>query len=307
MPQSYQPGVLVRHPLKPEWGLGKVLEVRGKTVTVHFKDDSEKDFRLIAIDRVPLKIVANQSDPVLDNLPPFLGDRFDVRSKKVSFTDAERRFKEIFPRGFLDPDYLGSGKTGKDEFGERNYKVAAHQRYVDQLGEGQAEELLGSGEVEELIERACRVVSKDINLLSPFEMMAFHDGLSGDRDAAERFFRACFAFIGAGSPNRERFQSLADAVTSLPVEEGKARVATWPVLTILPFLARPDCFMFLKPEPTKECAERLRFHLQYSPDLRWLTYSKLMAMSHELLERLQPLGARDFIDVQSFIWVIARY
>ena len=65
--------------------------------------------------------------------------------------------------------------------------------------------------------------------------------------------------------------------------------------------------MFLKPKVTNECADRLRFNLQYSANLRWLTYRKLVEMSDWLLERLRPLGARDYIDVQSFIWVIAKY
>jgi hypothetical protein len=38
-----------------------------------------------------------------------------------------------------------------------------------------------------------------------------------------------------------------------------------------------------------------------------LTYKKLMQMGGQLLERLRPLGAQDYIDVQSFIWVIAKY
>ena len=100
---------------------------------------------------------------------------------------------------------------------------------------------------------------------------------------------------------------MVDRLRSLPVEKGKARVATWPVLTILPYLARPDAFMFLKPDSTRKCAARLPFELQYSPDLRWITYKKLMTMSNFLLDRLNPLGARDYIDVQSFIWVVATY
>jgi len=307
MTEAYRKGSLVRHPTKAGWGLGKVLEVRGKVVTVHFKDDTEKEFRLISTDRAPLEIAAEQSDPILDNLPPFLGDRFDVKAKWVTLEDGIRRFRHIFAREFHDPDYLGSGKTGKDEAGERNYKWKAHQRYVEALGTGQGERLLADGGLDELIERACRVATHRMNLLSPFESMAFHDGLKGDPAAAARFFEALFAFVAAGARQAPLFESLADALLRLPVEPGKAKVATWPVLTILPFLAKPNCFMFLKPGPTQECAARMRFDLQYSADLRWLTYKKLMQMGDHLLEQLRPLGACDYIDVQSFIWVIAKY
>jgi hypothetical protein len=76
------------------------------------------------------------------------------------------------------------------------------------------------------------------------------------------------------------------------------------VLTVLPFLARPDLFMYLKPEPTVGCALRLRFDLHYDPSLQWVTYNQLMTLSNLLLEKLRPLGARDYIDVQSFLSLI---
>ena len=41
--------------------------------------------------------------------------------------------------------------------------------------------------------------------------------------------------------------------------------------------------------------------------LRWATYERLLEMGTHLLRELQPLGAKDFIDVQSFMWVIEKY
>jgi len=64
--------------------------------------------------------------------------------------------------------------------------------------------------------------------------------------------------------------------------------------------------MFLKPEVSKECADRLAFNLNYTPTLNWLTYQKLLEMSKLLMEHLRPLGAREMIDVQSFMWVIGQ-
>jgi hypothetical protein len=59
----------------------------------------------------------------------------------------------------------------------------------------------------------------------------------------------------------------------------------------------------LKPEVTKKAADRLLFDLLYSSKLSWTTYSRLLKMSQLLLDRLRPLGARDYIDVQSFIFL----
>lgn len=297
--ERYVPGMLVRHPSKDrKWGLGKVLEVADNKVTVHFKDD-DQDTRKIVTDKVPLEVCEGETDPALENLPPFRDGRFDVTSAKVTFSAGVDRFNEIFPRGFKDPDYAER---------ERDYKWDAHQRYQELLGEGKGEALLAGNEIDELVSRACAVVIHgQMNLVSHFEVMALKDGLSGDSSLARNFFGRLFDLIGRGGPEHEAMERLAHALLQLPVEPGKARVGTWPVLTILPFLASPDRFMFLKPEPTKACAERMRFELQYSADLRWITYSKLMVMSRDLLRRLKDRGAKDFIDVQSFMWVVAKY
>ena len=46
------------------------------------------------------------------------------------------------------------------------------------------------------------------------------------------------------------------------------------------------------------------FDLLYSTYPKWATYDQLLKLSDQLLERLRPLGARDLIDVQSFMWVV---
>lgn len=297
-------GTLVRHPKKPEWGLGKILVKTGNSVTVYFKKDST-DVRTLLLDMVDLEVAGNQSDEYLDRLPPFVDGAFASKQKKVTIEDGLKRFKDLFPLGFDDPAYLD---VGNDQAGgERGYKIRAHERWVETLGNGKGEKLLADGNLDELRHSTQSIVTGGhMNLLSPYEAMALRDGLLPSESAAESFFDALFKFVASG-PEPETFNNLAKAVSDLPVEEGRARVATWPVQTLLPYLADPTRFMFLKPEPTRACADRLRFDLLYDSALRWVTYERLIAMGELLLKELQPLGARDFIDVQSFMWVIQKY
>ena len=288
-------GVVVCHPKKPEWGLGKVLTIEGDVAKVHFKDDSGPDYRAIRTDIVSLIRADVQSDPVLDNLPPFVGDQFEVKAIRVTFGDGVERFNHFFPLGFRDSKYLS---------GERDYKWNAHERFSKTLGEGKAGTLLASGEIGELVDRVCRAA--DINLLSIYERSAIKEGLRADEGSARSYLSAVFAFIECG-PEQKSFTAIAQALCNLPIVEGRARAATWPVLTLFPYLADPTRFMFLKPEPTKECAARLRFDLKYDSSLEWETYARLMVLGEQLLERLHPLGARDFIDVQSFMWIVSKY
>lgn len=294
------PGVLVQH---PKFGLGKVVEVRPSNVLVHFRDDNQ-DVRRLSIDKSGLSVSQTESDPRLDSLPPFQDGKFGGRSKRIGLADAIDAFVRNFPGGFEDPAYIGSPIFRAEEPGERAFKWAAHESYEAALGNGLLEQLLAAGDLAEISQRILAVV-KPTKMLSPFEATALRDGLV-DEGPARRFFDAIVEFVAA-PPTEPRFERLASALENLPAKPGKARLATWPVLTILPFLARPDQFMFLKPEPTVAGAHRLRFDLQYEASLRWITYYRLMTLSDFLLEQLRPRGARDYIDVQSFLWVIEKY
>jgi hypothetical protein len=300
MTSIHQVGALVVNPLKPEWGPGKVLEQSGSQVTVYFRDCSERAIRTIETQIVELEPAPISSDPFLDNLPPYSGDQRTKFKKRVTLADGLEKFRHYFPKLFDDPIYLGL-----EGHCERGYKWVAHELYQDQLGAGRGCQLLQSGELGEVRERLLRVESH-LNLLSPYEKMALRDALNVD-DLAAPFYSALFDVIEADAVEREVFERLVQTVENLPVEAGKARVATWPVLTQFPFIARPDCHMFLKPEVTRACADRMLFDLNYKAKLNWLTYKQLLVLSDALFEVLSPLGARDYIDVQSFIWVIGAY
>ncbi|MFC1796931.1 hypothetical protein ACFL1V_07530 [Pseudomonadota bacterium] len=165
--------------------------------------------------------------------------------------------------------------------------------------------LLNEGGIEELSKRLF-IVEGLLNLLSPYEKMALSDALKNEQ-AAQAYFSALFDVCDQEKVDKETYQALIMAVENLPAEEGKARVSTWPVLTQFPYIARPDCHMLLKPEVTKACADRMVFDLQYTSTLNWGTYSQLLQLANRLFDELKPMGAKDYIDVQSYIWVIGAY
>ena len=287
------PGDLVEH---ATFGLGKVLDVQLTNVLVHFRDDNQ-DVRKLSIEKAPLTLPADQSDPLLDCLLPFNEGKFESRVKRVGLGDAIAAFCETYPKGFEDPAYVGA------DAGERADKWAAHELYESTLGNGLGEALLEAGEMAELAHLVEKIVVPT-KMLGKFEAIALRDGLK-DEAAAQPFFEALFALVAA-PPDATRFAALAAALEKLPSKTGKSRVTTWPVLTILPSLARPDRFVFLKPDPSVAGAQRLRFDLEYDAELRWVTYRNLLALADSLLEKLRPLGARDYLDVLSFLWIIEK-
>ena len=98
-----------------------------------------------------------------------------------------------------------------------------------------------------------------VNLLSPYENDAFYDAMR-ERQAVLSYFSGLLKVLDANVADRPTFEGFFEVVTSLPADRG--RVATWPVATVFPYLARPDRFMFLKPEVTKSAAESLGFDLK---------------------------------------------
>ena len=56
MHDDYRPGMLVRHPQQPDWGLGQVQSAIGARVTVNFENAGKL---LINTDEVTLEILDN--------------------------------------------------------------------------------------------------------------------------------------------------------------------------------------------------------------------------------------------------------
>jgi hypothetical protein len=294
----YKVGMIVTHPNKPEWGPGKIQALNGNSLIVYFRDFLEKKpgdaQKTLSTDYVKLNIASVQNDPWLDNLPPYKQGQTQPPKIRLTMKQGIEAFLAKFPAGFSDQGYFKE---------ERQYKWDAHQHYVELLGDGQYEKLLSSDTLNELVKRILSVESK-VNLLNKYEKVAFRDALK-DKNASGTYLGALQNVLLEG-PKEDVFTPYFESVNDLPAEVGKSRVATWPVATVLPYLARPDVFMFLKPEVTKDCAERLKFNLNYDSKPNWLTYSKLMIMCDLLMQHLKPLGARDMIDLQSFIWCIGR-
>lgn len=288
-------GQLVRH---PKYGLGKVVKIDGMTVHVFFRDFDRPYALKFKTGSAPLIEAPEAADPWLDNLPPF--DEKDgmlcLSEKRITQAQAVAKFQRLFPQGFDDPDYLGNA-----EIGERNYKLTKHEEFVKTLGNGEGRRLLAAGDLRELIRRTRRVTST--NLTSIPEKAAFGDALI-ESEETRRYFDALFSMLEA-EPNEASVTSYFNALQNLPQKQG--RVDTWPIATLLPFLADPARHMFLKPTITQEAEARLGFYLCYKPHPNWLTYKKLLELADLLLEQLRPLGARDYLDVQSFMWIASKY
>lgn len=292
MNSEVRQGVIVRH---ARFGLGKVISLDADSVWIYFKDvegEPKDAIKHLKVSHAGLTVAENQTDPVWDNLPPMVVGGVVTPPRHVRLTEAQSL--DVFVRtlrSFEDSEYRRR---------ERDYKWEAHKAVRDQLLSEQGRNLLqadGDGQLADVLKRLFQCT----NLLATQELMRLSDAFRVPT-AAERFGCASVAFIDR--PDAETFGELVSVVGGL--DDGKGgRILTWPVVTYLPFFADPSQHMFLKPQMTKRVADAFLFDLQYDATPSWSTYQRLVGMSEMLLNRLRPLGAKDYIDVHSFIWVIA--
>jgi hypothetical protein len=282
-------GLVIRHRQKPEWGLGKVLELDLTKAWIYFKDikGTPKDAVRVISGAEHLERAGLQTDADLDNLPPLvhLGKIIAPAAFRLTQQQAIDVFVKRY-RSFEDGEYLEH---------ERNYKWNAHQQIKRQLPS------LASASADDAADSLKEWIHLT-NLLATQEIMALNDAFK-EPGAALRYGQAVAAFVSA--PAEPEFTRLSAATEGLPMRPGRARVFSWPTVTLLPYLADPSAAMFLKPSLTQRMARSCFFDLLYDSRPSWTTYTRLMMLSRHLLSVLMPLGAKDFIDVQSFMWVVA--
>jgi hypothetical protein len=294
-PSDVAVGQLVRHRTQLAWGLGKVVHMTHDQVFVYFKDITGTPKEAVKQFKRHMQVLAVaevQRDAVLDHLPPMVQDGVlkIPTSRRTTAGQAVSAFIQAY-RDFDDPEYLKE---------ERNYKWAAHDLCCERLLGPEGRRLLADGDAE-AASTILRKIVQATNLLATSEIISFTGGLK-EPDAALQMARRAVEFID--QDGAEAFAALVDAIEDLPMPPEGKKVLTWPVATLIPFLAKPDTHMFLKPMQTRKTADAYIFDLLYTPRPNWSTYERLRQLSRTILEDIRPLGARDMIDVQSFMWVV---
>lgn len=275
----------VKHPNKPEWGLGKVLEDSMEDkVRVFFKAAGEKT---LSLKYVALTLVTGEEakDRSLDSSQRVMPKR---RRESKSLEQLKDKFLSQFPEGF-------SGKRYAEI--ERDYKVEACDLMREVLNAQRFDELLASSDYAEICRRALQVANKT-NLIYPTEKIKLKSGLNSP-ERQRRFAESLHRLLRGEGSAEERFNQFADCLWEI-------EAAKWPIATYFLFIAQPESQMFLKPIVTQDAAAVCGFELNYRVEPNWLTYKCLLEFSHDLMGKLADLKPKDMIDIQSFLWCIAQ-
>jgi hypothetical protein len=286
-------GILVEHPV---WQRGKVIEVNPPYAIVHFPtlDSSPQGpQRKLRDDAPQLTKSSVQKDPALDAIETGPGKPRKASKRKVK--DIQHPIDETLT--WFQQNYPGKFEDEKFLTADVNTKRAAHDVFNANFGDGRAAAMIEQGKHAE-IAAALDGIYRSTNILSPFEVKAVHKAFVKGDESATKVLSTTLAFVKG--PGLGTFRTMAEAVGQLPADGGK--VFTWPIVTLLPFFADPKRFVSLKPTNTELMAARMAFDLKYDSTPNWETYDHTLRMAQQLLGKLAPLGAKDMIDVQAFMW-----
>jgi len=203
----------------------------------------------------------------------------------------KKRFLRFFPKGFRDQRY---------QEWEHDYKWYAHELWNETLNERNFKILLRKRDYDEVAKVALQVESKTTFLFS-FEKMALRDALRTG-DGAAKFAHGIFDLLYDKAPLKERFIQWVVTVSELPRK--KSRVASWPVITLFPYLAQPDKYMIMKPTAMKFAAAELGYDLEYTSTPSWNTYQDLVRLADQVGDAIKDLKPENYHDLQTFLWVI---
>lgn len=137
-------------------------------------------------------------------------------------------------------------------------------------------------------------------LLFSFEKMALRDGIRSPA-GAQAFACALFDVLHGHEPPEVRFASWIVALDALPRRQ--TRVLTWPLATILGFIAQPRQHFFFKPTVTREALRRCGMPFDYAPRPSWPVYKALLDAVRKVRSEIASMRPRDMIDMQPFLWV----
>lgn len=203
----------------------------------------------------------------------------------------KRKFLHYFPKGYQGRKYIDW---------ERSYKLNAHIRFQEEFNETDYKKLLDQQAYELIASNIVRIESKT-NLLFSFEKMALRDAVKSP-EGAKAFSIGLFDYVYGKDPLQDRFEKFVGVVGELPRKQ--TRVLTWPLVTVFGFLANPSEHIFLKPRVTQSAAVKYKFDFDYKSKPGWKTYQSLLNFADQVWKDTKELRPKDFIDIQSFIWVL---
>jgi guanosine-3',5'-bis(diphosphate) 3'-pyrophosphohydrolase len=275
-------GDRVRHPKKPQWGLGQILDItEQKRLRVFFVGAGQKILRqentaLIRLD------ASHGGHPLLDNL------RVSPDRKVIGYQPMPvliETFLSRYMEGFYSDAYLQI---------VRQPHLAAHQCMQENLSQTLFLQLLSAHEYRAICQRALKVLSI-APLLSDVEQLALQEGLNIPLHQ-QVFAEKLFSLLFSNEAIEHRFNTFVAGLMQM-------NAAHWRIVTSFLFIAYPETDLLLDPDVTLPAAHLCAFELDYGLQPNWHTYQRVLDFANYLDSSLVDMRPRDMFDVYAFMTV----
>lgn len=121
-----------------------------------------------------------------------------------------------------------------------------------------------------------------------------------DEAREEAFARRLHALLDGQRSEQHRFEAFSSLMEELSVPK-------WPICTFWRWIVFPREEVFVKPQSVKAAADAWSYDLGYGPGPSWVVYRRIRDFCRHVREELADLEPRDFIDVQTFMWLCTWY
>ena len=204
--------------------------------------------------------------------------------------DLLRLVKRSYPdwNNFTDPKFV------EDEEG---YKREASQLAKELLSREALSGLLAAEDYEEFIGRLKKVAGKTNLLFLGVPQRGDLALISSANDQPGETCAAIFELLYGENDVLDRLQTFFDFVNDLELPQ------KWTFPTYYLFLLYPESEVFVKPSVMGWFSKELDGAMPYSSKPDAAAYGEMRQVFHVLRDELGDYGARDMIDVQSFVWV----
>lgn len=196
------------------------------------------------------------------------------------------RFKSYMPDF---NDFEAPGETLQKN--ELRYKWQMLKRYEREMGNDKVREMVGEGDVEEVVHFLRRISSG---------LVQYQNWRNTFGDKSKSAVAVLRAILDVASKPYQRTSDLKP-IFDAAAKEGHR--LDWDVLSTTLWLMRPEDFFPIKISYYMKLAEELGCAL---PKGRAgvNNFARVLEFGRTIREALQPLKPRDWVDVQSFIWVV---
>ncbi|WP_437953225.1 hypothetical protein WME98_22940 [Sorangium sp. So ce296] len=304
--------IIVKHPGCPQWGLGYLVEERDEKRFYDFEDGLNHSIAKAFWSKLEPVQLGDDEASALEARIRGLRDRPSAAAKKqrarvvapplTSFDEQVASFESQFEGGFGGPHFIaeerGAAGAVAAEGGKKKskaFKQGAIETARALLGKGELEALLAAGNLADFMERIAKVHKAATGLLHPLGDLIPFNKMPAEHHRA--YAEAVVDVLYGAGDYAARFDRLAGVLAA-------AKVATWPLATILSALVYPEEHVFVKPSFFEKQASVLGFDLAYDRVPGAEGYGRMQALARELERRLRERGLapRDLMDVYAFLW-----